>query len=152
MTNQVTPYTKKFMLLTYSKLKYIITEQQEKALRNTPDKSDVIINGNKINSSNISDIIELGEYYRQRPEEKPAVELPTFKSEAPIPFSLAKNRRALQSMIKGLSDCVERQGYPISLKQQVIMDGFVTRLKALDGLTEATYQAKPFNTGNFLDN
>lgn len=67
------------------------------------------------------------------------------------PFTLARNRRALESCIRGLNNCVQEQGYPISAAQQIIMETFTIKLEDLDGLTEETYKDKHINFSQILN-
>jgi len=96
--NNLEKYSKKFMLKTMSGGKYIITDVQEKAFRNISDKSMIIINGNHINTSTITEILSLDEYYRQFPEEIPAYVPETFKAEN---VNKSKSINALELMLKG---------------------------------------------------
>jgi hypothetical protein len=102
MEKQLESYQKRFMLKTMGGIKTIISDKQELALRQAPSNKMVALNGITINTSVISEIIELEEYYRQYPEDRPVTnnykEVENFK---PVNMSQERRVKAIESMIKG---------------------------------------------------
>jgi hypothetical protein len=102
MEKQLESYQKRFMLKTMGGIKTIISDKQELALRQASSNKMVALNGIIINTSVISEIIELEEYYRQYPEDRPVInnykEVENFK---PANMSQERRIKAIESMIKG---------------------------------------------------
>jgi hypothetical protein len=104
----------KYLLITFDNEEIIISNNQNEALKNQPSDKEVILNGKKINTSNIAQIVE----YKEDVEK----ELKTFTAPEKVTYTKSKQLRALESMLRGINKCVKEQNYPISAKQQVIKD------------------------------
>jgi hypothetical protein len=70
---EIQKYEPTFMLITIGGEKLKISENQERALRKTSSKKLVNINGITINTSSISSIMPMEEYYKQYPDQRPVV-------------------------------------------------------------------------------
>jgi len=139
------------MLKTFSGGKYIITEDQEKNLRGLPDKMMVDINGNQVNTSSISEIVELGEYYRQNPKERPESTPEHFQAEETTPYNLFRYKKALTSMVKGFKQRVTSQGHPISPNQQKILNKMEEKMEALNKTTEKNFKPRAMDLNSIFN-
>ena len=120
--NKLQKATKNFIILTMSGGEYIINEEQYEKLLMAPPKSNVRLGSNLINSSSISEVVELNDYYFQHPEKRPARELETFEGMKRQEFSDERRIKAYGSFLKGFNKSVSEQGYPMSEKQKQILD------------------------------
>lgn len=116
---------------------YIIDERQYEAILQAPTKSIVKIDNATINTSSISEIVELNLYYLKNPEKRPTNELELFSFDKP---KKKMNREeaiiAYTHMKEGFNRVVAEQGYPISVAQVKILDKIENLIKKLKNSTE----------------
>lgn len=110
MRKEIRKSYKQFMLITMSGIKHIITEPQYEILLRSPEKSKIIINGNQVNSSSISDVVELNEYYCQHPEERPVPVHSEDVRNLPPPriFNKKQKIQALESILSGIDKFISQ--------------------------------------------
>ena len=113
-----------YIVLTFNKLNVIISETQEKKLRSVSLNTLVKLNGVTINTSSISAIPPLNEYYRQNPNLRPAPDnYKQIKAPAKIEMTQPRRIKILESMVSGF-----KRNY-ITQKNGVILEKLEMKLK-----------------------
>jgi len=100
------------VLITYTGGKYEITAVQEALLRNLSDSQNIEINGSIIKGKNIAEVVAVGKYYADHPEQERKqhvnYDYPDAKLlPAPEKFTKDKALNALRSMLRGLISQIE---------------------------------------------
>jgi hypothetical protein len=101
-------------IITFSGVHYLITAEQELALRSKGNNEDIIINGNTLRVKNISDILTLEKYYETYPDRKPDI-LPEYKQLPEWTINRYMQRKScLQKMINGFKQYIAEKDGKVS--------------------------------------
>lgn len=123
MTTQVSNEVKNFVLITYAKTKYFITEKQYTTILSI-GQGKIIKSGEfTINTSTIAEILPVEDYYQNNPKERPqhtnySFERPKYTPETKM--TKVRYLRALNGMLKGVKKYIRQSGNPSewSLKKE----------------------------------
>ena len=146
---EIQKFEQRYMLLTMSGQKIEISENQEVQLRKTASNKLVKLNGITINTSTISGIIPLQEYYKQHPDEKP-VNVETFSAPKPISFTKQKYIDTLDKMITSFKSVFKDRDIPE--QSQKILVSIITRKKRAEELSDdAKIEIDPIKMFGYKD-
>jgi len=123
----------KFMLITMSGQKIEISENQEESLRKSSSNKLVRLNGTTINTSTISAILPLGEYYKQNPDAKP-VSTETFSAPKPMSFTKRRYIKNLDKMIESFKGVFKDREMPEESSK--ILTSLIVKKKRAEELPE----------------
>lgn len=105
------PFT--HVVITFNKSKHFITKEEDVGLRMQPNGVLVKLGDSTINTSSISEILSLEDYYRLNPDERPQetniFELPKEK-EVSLESQIEGRERALRGLLASLAHFIENHG------------------------------------------
>ena len=130
---EIQKFEQRYMLLTMSGQKIEISENQETQLRKTSNNKLVKLNGITINTSTISAIIPLQEYYKQHPEEKP-INIETFSAPKQISFTKQRYIKTLDRMIESFKGVFKGRNIPE--QSQNILTFMIMKRKQAEDLND----------------
>lgn len=117
----------KYAIITYSGVHYLITAEQELALRDKHLDEELEIDGSILKVKNISDILTIEKYHETYPQRTPGRELPEFNKLPGMGMEgIIKNSHetAIKGMVAGLKKYISSDRYqgteaPLELLKQM---------------------------------
>lgn len=124
-------------IITYAKTHYLLTAEQEKALRDVKSNSKFTIEGSTIMGSNIAEVMTISKYYETYPDKRPQrvdrfKELPGLGISGTI--KLAKGD-ALKGMIRGIKNYIDSDRYQGGKEPLELLEMMENKLLRLEDIT-----------------
>ena len=111
------PFT--HVIITFSKTRHFITAREQMALKSLPNGVLAEMGGSVVNTSSISEILTVEDFYRSHPDERPAEPPPEFQipreEYVPLERQAERSQNRMKGLLRGLREyCATPESGPNS--------------------------------------